>query len=831
MSGAGRDVWVIPLAAATEGDAGRKAAMLARMLAGGLPVPQGFCVTTGAFRRASGAAGHPPAVSAPPEMAEAVAAALEALGPGELAVRSSATVEDAIEASAAGLLHTSLRVQGVDAVLEAVRTCWESLAAPEAVAYMARRPQSAEPAMGVIVQRLVPAVAAGVAFTVHPLTGDRQHVVVHAVAGLADALVRGQAEPHVWVVPREGGPIAAHEPPPGTAGEPPAGAVTVSQVAALALRAEALLGSPADVEWAWDGQDVWLVQARPITALPALSCAATDREVHWTADNAQEAIPGVVTPFTESVLVVTLDEAIRSSTARMGGLSARECPPPPFIGVFDGRVYLSVTYAAAVGEALGLGADQMVGQLLGGRPPSGPPRLSLRLLRRLPLFAWCLLRLPRMAERAARHMRDLTAGCAALDLSTLGFAELLDLIEGLADRMHPVLDAVASAALAYGTAYGGLAQIVGRLPEDQRLAPTALLTGLGDFGDLAMADSTKSLAKAIRAEPMLSALVAEPVAAMVAAIRSQPPTSPARVALDGFLDRFGHMGDSPIEPACPRWREDPSSPVGAAMAMARQAPAGGAAGALPRDDRLRKARRDLAGLGVARGRLAVLSLDWMLGFARRVCQCRANVRTESVRAVDVWRRGALEAGRRLFVAGCLDEPTDVFLLRWSEIRAAVHGSERLGARETVRQRRRQLESWARMPAPRFVYQRGAHIRRVYETAQSGAQPLGGIGSSPGRVTGVARIARSLADATRLAPGEILVARTTDPSWTPYFAVCSALVTDIGSLLSHAAILAREMGLPAVVGTRVATQTIPDGTTITVDGDSGVVLLHVDPPAD
>ena len=255
---------------------GRKAASLARLAAAGLPVPPGVVLTTQVLRDAvaratvAGCGLDPATLAVPTDAADALAAAVRGWGDVPLAVRSSGTGEDGARASFAGLFETVLDVRGADRLAAAVLTCWRSAFAVRVASYAGAHPP---PGLAVLVQPMVPATSAGVAFTADPVTGARDRVLIDAVAGLGDRLVSGGVDPQRWTVPHAG--------PPTAVGDRTESALTPAQavrIAALARRVEALHGAAQDVEWALAGQDLVLLQARPVTTTPGVVPGRPDVE-------------------------------------------------------------------------------------------------------------------------------------------------------------------------------------------------------------------------------------------------------------------------------------------------------------------------------------------------------------------------------------------------------------------------------------------------------------------------------------------------------------------------------------------------------------------------
>ncbi|MEO6086066.1 MAG: PEP/pyruvate-binding domain-containing protein, partial [Umezawaea sp.] len=401
---------VLPLAdpAADLSTAGGKGESLAKLANAGLPVPPGFHVTTAAYRAfvahhdlAAKIDGAPhrevadlfAAHDLPPEVASGITAAYADLGEGPVAVRSSATAEDLPDASFAGQQDTFLDVSGTAAVLDAVRRCWASLWTERAVDYRARHGIAPDDvAIAVVVQRMVPASAAGVLFTADPVTGARDRLVVNAVRGLGEALVSGDADPQVLVL--EGREITERH------GEPVLDDGTALALGALGRRVEELYGHPVDVEWAVHDGEVFVLQARPITVAAHEEWnSSLDGDYLWTCANLGEAIPSVMTPATWSLVEVFMSETM--SVPRLG--------PHRIAGNIGGRFYLNLSVALGVSAALGIEdfVRKATEQAFGRLPDdvAVPP---------LPMSRWAVLRevLPTalaFLRRLRPYQRDLSA--------------------------------------------------------------------------------------------------------------------------------------------------------------------------------------------------------------------------------------------------------------------------------------------------------------------------------------------------------------------------------------------------------------------------------------
>ncbi|WP_447009130.1 PEP/pyruvate-binding domain-containing protein [Saccharothrix hoggarensis] len=771
---------------------GGKGASLARLAAAGLPVPDGFHVTTHAYRRfaadldariAEALRGEDPAAviaaefarrEVPADVAEAI---LAALPPGPVAVRSSATAEDLPGLSFAGQHDTFLDVARDD-VLDAVKRCWASLWTERAIAYRARNGIT-DVAAAVVVQRMAPADAAGVLFTANPVTGSRAETVVNAAPGLGEALVGGTVTPDEYVV-ADGAVVTR------------SGAllpdVTVLELADLGARVEDLHGTPVDVEWAVAGGRIALLQARPITALPDAAPEVWNDTLRgdylWTCANLREAVPSVMTPATWSFARALAQPPI-------GG--------HPTSGNIGGRFYLNLSVAFAVGRALGLeGFLRRTSEQYFGRIPPDvvvPPLPMSRLavlraaigalvpfLRQGREFRARIDGLLASAPDRARRLREaFRAASTPADLLALWRSDVDEVLRVDAR----VFDAGArTGSTAAARVCRRLVKLVG---EDDA---TALLTGAhGAAGELASLGPLLGLARLRRGE----------------------------ISREAYVEQYGHRFADEFEVSAPRPAEDPAWPGGLDVGvdpeelLARQAAVRDAAW-----DRLRAAHP---------GKVERLreQVDRVAALARE----RERARSEFARAFGVLRAFLVRAGE---VTGRGD---DLFFLPIEETLRVLAGDgtplSRVPARRAAYDRYRALPPYPTLIRGRFDPEAwAADPDRRLDVHDSSAAPPGddvsGFPGAAGVVEGLARVIEHVEDGAELRPGEVLVTTVTNIGWTPLFPRAVAVVTDVGAPLSHAAIVARELGIPAVVGCGNATTRLRTGDRVRVDGGRGTVTV-------
>ncbi|WP_433332826.1 PEP/pyruvate-binding domain-containing protein [Spirillospora sp. CA-294931] len=848
------DAWTLPLADAhaDPARAGGKGASLARLAAAGLPVPDGFHVTTDAYRRfverdglysrvmaavaevvpdlpgtAQAAASRIAELFArqdvPDEVAAAVRAAYAALGGDEpVAVRSSATAEDRPGISFAGQQDTFLGIDGGDALVDAVRRCWASLWTARAIAYRARNGvDHRDVALAVVVQRLVPAEAAGVLFTVAPTGGAADQIVINAAWGLGEAVVSGRVTPDAFVIEKGTGRLAGQrisaktvmtvpsghgtreEPVPDRLREAPV--LTTDQAVELARlgeRIERLYGRPMDVEWAHGGGRPYVLQARPITGLSPTATGDDAEEWNdslageylWTNGNLGEAVPDVMTPCTWSLMQIFMGET----------MPAASLPDHRAYGTIGGRFYMNLSVAATLASAFGTPSrigtlEQAFGKLPPGLEIPLVPVARWDVVRALgPVAARSLVRVRANQRRLPDFLASAPGRCDALRDRVAELSTPFEMIELWHEVLLPLLTEACHMLEAAGRLGGGA--LVTVRDDLERLVgesdANAMLSGLGDRDTaLASLGPMTGLARLARGE----------------------------IDRAAYIREWGHRGPHEFEVSTPRPAEDP------AWIDARAAALGGTerdAGDLLM--RQREAGRDAWRRFRARHPGKVAATRRRIGRWARAAHAREAARSEVVRVFWVIRAFVLRAGE---MTGRGD---DLFQLTIDEILGLLGTDERplrrIPARRRAYERYRELPAypalilgrfdpfaWAAEPGRRTDFYDGTG-RETTEVPDS----VSGFPGAAGIVEGTVRVLRSPEEGDRLEPGEILVTTVTNIGWTPLFPRAAAVVTDVGAPLSHAAIVARELGIPAVVGCGNATMRLRDGDRVRVDGARGTV---------
>ncbi|MDC3955033.1 PEP/pyruvate-binding domain-containing protein [Polyangium jinanense] len=865
--------------------AGGKAANLGEMLRAGVPVPPGFVLTTSAFRAAAEAANIGPklealasadpsdrdrlaelaaeiraalsSVTVPDAIAEACVRAYDVeLGGAAVAVRSSATAEDLPDASFAGQQDTYLGVLGKDALLDAVRRCWASLFTERAVVYRADRSiDPREVSLAVVVQRLVHARAAGVLFTANPVTGRRHEAVIDAAPGLGEAVVSGATNPDHLEVRVDTGEIVTRRlgdkrvviealPGGGTRHEQRADGsaeacisdTEARALAAMGARVEAHFGAPQDIEWAIDPEGkILLVQSRPITTLfPIPEGPWSSKEgprVYFSFNVAQ----GVFRPF--SPMGLQFWRAFSGNAARATGLwDGDPLDGAPFWAIGANRLFLDITGVLRnpLGRRVFLFASTRMEARTGAvvRTLLEDERLGLVhtpswKTARSVARALVSIGAPRMVLRGLVKPDAVSAKIAADADATIALGEVaegsppsayLDAVERMLRAPFFIFLNMPSVAVGFVA----LRVLRGLLGDDLDEAEVhTLLRSLPNNPTTEMDLELWALSRRVGADPASrSALREEAPLALAKRYADRSLPAVLQRELQAFLARWGARGVAEIDIGVPRWRDDPTHILGSVanyLSLGEDAAPPDVAFERGAREAERKAE-ELVSRARAKGVLRGEVVRFAASRVRRLMGVREAPKFGIVRIIAHARSLLLQAGRLLTQEGKLAAEDDVFFLDLRELRAVTGGTD---FRALVAERRRlNTQELGRKHVPRILLSDGTEPETIAAAASSEGG-LSGTPASAGRVTGKARVVLDPVGA-KIEPGEILVAPSTDPGWTPLFLTAGGLVMEMGGSMSHGAVVAREYGIPAVVGVAGATARITTGQMITVDGGAGQV---------
>ncbi|MEN3534344.1 rifamycin-inactivating phosphotransferase [Microbispora sp. ZYX-F-249] len=838
----------------------------------GIRVPDGFCVTTDAFRRVVAEAPSIDAqldllsrvepddrttirtlsadirrtvegVAVPGDLVAAISDSLARLGEdASYAVRSSATAEDLPTASFAGQQDSYLNIVGLDAILRHVRRCWASLFTERAVTYRRRNGfDHRKIRMAVVVQRMVFPDAAGILFTADPVTSNRKIATVEAGWGLGEALVSGLVAGDVYTVrddqvvttavatkPRfveasPGGGTREVPVEPRRRTRPALTDVQVVRLVRLGRRIEAHFGRPQDIEWCLAGDEFHIVQSRPITTLfPLPTTDDQDNHVYVSVGH-QQMMTDAMKPLGLSVWQLTTPRPMHEAGGRLfvdvAPVLATPAGRARLLGTFgrsDPLIRDALQTVVDRGDFLRSLPDDATGAAPAGAAPAGAapapietdPALVTKLIRRTEASVAAL----------RREIRDLS-GPALLDFILADIAELKRIL------FDPQSSQMIMAGMeAAWWLNDHLEKWLGEKNAADVLTQSVPHNVTSEMG-LALLD----VADAIRPHTDVVAFLQRVVDegrdgdGFLDELAGLPGGREARDAIRSYLDTYGMRCAGEIDITRTRWSEQPATLVPAILGNIRNFEPG--AGRRRFEQGLRESRRKEQDLltrlrALPDGEQKAEETKRMIDRVRTFAGYREYPKYGMVSRYFAYKQALLREADRLVRAGILRETDDIFFLRFEELHEVVRTG--VADAELILRRREAFRSYEALTPPRVLTSDGEVITARYRgDVPPGA--LAGLPVSAGTVEGRARVVMDIARA-ELAAGDILVTAYTDPSWTPLFVTVAGLVTEVGGLMTHGAVIAREYGLPAVVGVEQATRLIRDGQRIRVHGTDGYVEI-------
>jgi pyruvate,water dikinase len=871
--------------------AGGKGANLGRLLEAGFSVPGGFIITTRAYHAyvssnnledwiletARSARPDDPATLdeasrairarfdegvMPPMLADAIGHAYASIGRPHVAVRSSATTEDLPEASFAGQQETFLNVTGNGALLEAVVRCWSSLWTARAIAYRTRNQIEHHGAvLAVVVQEMVASETAGVLFTANPLTGKRTETVIDATFGLGEALVSGQVEPDHYVVnptdgrilsktlgakavairaKPDGGTVTRTE---GAAGRQALPDGAIIELSSLGQRVARLFGVPQDIEWAWAGGKIFLLQSRPITSLfPVPDGMVPEPLQVLVSFGASQGMLDPMTPLGRDVL-----RRIPVNVAKLIGQDAT-LVLQRFFAVSGERLFINVTGALRQHHSRNLiraalkmiepGSGQALEQLLVD-PALAPARTRIKLrtvARLVPLLVRIIgnigYNLVWPAAGRERTQRRIEAVVKLFQVKSAAAATLADrvalceaVVGGWVRRVLPVLMPGPIAGLG---ALRLLHYLAAELPHAEQ-AVLKTTRGLPHNVTTEMDLALWRTAGVIRADTAAAAHFRQADVATLATetLTGQLPAA-AQAAILDFLRRYGMRGVAEIDLGRPRWREGPTPLIQVLQSYLRIVDPDHAPDVVF-ERAAASSEVTIATLVKAVGRirhgwLKSRVLRWAAHRMRALAGLRESPKFTFIRLLGILRESLLAGARELVAAGVLTRPDDIFFLRLEEVQTLATGERRDWRTLIAERRAAYAREKRRRQVPRLLLSDGrAFFDGVAKPGDEAGATIAGSPVSPGVAEGIVHVVLD-PHGTQLAPGEILVCRGTDPAWTPLFLAAAGLVMEVGGLMTHGSVVAREYGIPAVVGVHQATLRLKTGQRVRVDGTRGRITI-------
>ncbi|MBB5084726.1 rifamycin-inactivating phosphotransferase [Nonomuraea endophytica] len=818
----------------------------------GVRVPAGFAVTTAAFRRIMA---DTPSIAerldrlsrlnpddreairtlsaeirqtiegmaVPDDLAAAITGALARLGEqAACAVRSSATAEDMPTASFAGQQDTYLNVVGQAAILRHVSMCWASLFTERAVIYRLRNGIDHRTVhMAVVVQRMVFSDASGILFTADPVTGNRKVATVDAGFGLGEALVSGLVNPDVFKV-RDGEIIARtiaakqlalHALPSGGTEEvaidpqrqerPALTDAQVVRLVRLGRRIEAHFGRPQDIEWCLADDDFQIVQSRPITTLFPIPAADDDENHVYLSVGHQQMMTDPMKPLGLSMWQLTALAPMLEAGGRLFVDSTRHMRRPGFLEMVGRSDPLTRDALETV-----LDRDDFVPALPDAAPGGPPGGGAPAPIATDPAIVTELIERSEAAIDALRR-----------DIRTKSGPELFDfLLEAFQEHKRALSDPASMQAIMAGMdATWWLNDQLQEWLGEKNAADTLTLSAPGNITSemgLALLD----VADVIRAHPEVVAYLQDVRDdGFLDELPKFAGGSDARDAIEGYLHRYGMRCVGEIDITRPRWSESPATLVPAILDNVRNFEPGAAKLRFEqgRQKAEKKAQEVLERLrALPDGERKADETKRMIDRVRTFIGYREYPKYGIVSRYFIYKQALLKEAERLGLA-------DIFYLTFQELHDVIR-TNRVDS-ELIQQRKDAFRSYHALTPPRVLTSDGESVTGSYRRDDVPAGALIGLPVSAGTVEGRARVILDMAQAD-LEPGDILVTAHTDPSWTPLFVAISGLVTEVGGLMTHGAVIAREYGLPAVVSVVDATRLIADGQRIRVHGSDGYVEI-------
>lgn len=806
----------------------------------GIRVPAGFCVTTEAFQRVMA---EVPSlderldrlsqlspddratiegvsadirkaiegVTVPDDLAAAITGALARLGEEvAYAVRSSATAEDLPTASFAGQQDTYLNVVGPAAILQHVSRCWASLFTERAVIYRLRNGfDHRKVRMAVVVQQMVSPHAAGILFTADPVSGNRKVTSIEAVFGLGEALVSGMVNADVYEV-RSGEVVTKTL----ATAQPALTDTQATRLAQLGRRIEAHFGRPQDIEWCLADGDFHIVQSRPITTLFPIPAATDGENRVYLSVGHQQMMTDAMKPLGLSLFQLTAMAPMLEAGGRLFvDITARLASPSTRGALLDmmGKTHPLIRDAVESilerGNFIRLLADEAPGPMPTGAaaaPIATDPAIVAELIER-----------SQTSLAALKNEIRAKSGAALFEFLLADIQELKRLL----------VDPQSFKVIMAGTEATWWLNDHLQTWLGEKNASAVLSQSVPDNVTSEMGLSLLDVADAIRPHTEVVAFLQNVEDDdFLDGMTSLPGGRQARDAIVAYLEKYGMRCPGEIDITKPRFRERPTALVPIILGNIENFEPG--AGKRRFEQGLEEARRKEQELlerlrTLPEGEERADETKRMIDRVRTFAGYREYPKYGIVSRYDVYKRALMEEAERLVQSGILREKEDTFYLTFQELHEVVrtHEVDEL----LIRRRKDEFKTNQSLTPPRVLTSDGEIVAGSYRRDDIPAGALIGQAVSAGTVEGRARVILDMAKA-KLEPGDILVTAYTDPSWTPLFVAIEGLVTEVGGLMTHGAVIAREYGLPAVVAVENATRLIRDGQRIRVHGSEGYIEI-------
>ena len=822
---------------------GGKALNISQISRKGFVVPEGFCITTRAydyFMKFNSISEEDTEIYErirkgviPPVLAETICNAYYTyLNSGPCAVRSSSPLEDMKSASFAGQYNSFLNIKGDDALLNAVKECWASLWNKSVTEYRKKMGIGNENIkMAVLVQEMVPAEASGVMFT-----GDQ--TTVEAVWGLGDILVRGKAIPDRYVIEREGlvikekgisqkeimsqisetGVMEVKNVPEHLKNAPVLDDDCLKELCNLGEKVEELFDCPQDIEWALFNGKMILLQSRPISV--------KQEPTVWTRANATDNLPGYVTYLTR-IPENKPDDIVLGLRPLLNHFGVKDIPDDiKFREYIYGHGYLNMTAVhKTLGGIPGL-SPEVLDQSLGhaSEEEASGPKLGFSTMMKLLPGTFRVIRfflnLPQRSEEVIPQSMELIGAIEHKNLQEMNAEELEQLAWEMYERNSQVFQVHSVTALAVFSLFGILQKLLARIGEEG--TENLLTVGLEGMSSSQLGVKMWQIAQSAAESPRVSELILSQGEDVLEELEQIPEGRVFLTHLDAFMDEYGDRCSQEMELSVPRWKEDPdfvlsmvahylNSDVNPVETMEEQ-----------KRMRIEATERILRTIS---NPLERVLFEKILDKTQQYIVVRENLKTTWMKGLSTMRALYVAIAEDLVRKGIIQNTDEIFYLKVTEVSDIIAGNLKKGQFEDrIEERKKEKEECGDLEVPEVVIGRPPPIEEL-EFIVEPREQLEGTGCSYGVVTGKARVIPDPRDCSGFKEGEILVALITDPGWSPLFVTAGGLVMESGGTLSHGVIIAREYGIPAVVGVKNATRIIKTGDTITVDGNKGMVYIR------
>lgn len=787
----------------------------------------------------------------PVEVAEAIEEALKTLELSDkpLVVRSSASLEDSKTASFAGIHDSFLNFKSLNTVLDCVKKCYASLWSERAVAYRLKMASNEPVKQAVVIMELINAKASGVAFTCHPLTGRPDLIVINANFGLGEAVVSGAIEPDQYELttkelvpaleqkrigkkegkslPAESGGIEFVE----SSETVPEQVLSDEDIVKLGLIVQRVydgLGEGSehqDIEWVFDGDDFQLVQARPVTKrLRYTYDAIKNQSDIWSNSNIKDAMPMVQTQYGWQFLKLISEETLNTPIKVTGYPLLKGLE---FTRLFKGRGYFNLSLMQWIFfDGLGITPKDFNDMSGGHQPEITVPPVKVKekvgkLIRTLKMVK-AMNKAQKGAPQAFQRAVQYTEEFLEKELSTLSDRELIQEFATTIEESMAYTRTFALGTNASGFTYYSLSKILEKVfPQQGTAIANRLMMGQGNITSAEHGYRLVELADQAKKDPEAMNFFNYTPFDPLEWKEKLSPESSFRKAFADFLKEFGHRSVYEGDISNPRWKEDPSYLLLHIRSI------------INFSDYTQLKTRQFEISQKAWQEIMVKVPFYLRGIIKyyvkkavKDSEFREAAKSHLVRFAATARSLALEIERRLTNKGILQQKGDIFHCSWAEMISILRGDwDGRNLCRMVEKRKQDMEDYKMLAAPDNIID-GVSQKVKEQVSDQSREFLRGLGVATGKAEGVVRVIQHPDEGYTLKPGEILVAPSTDPAWTPLFLKASGIIMETGGFLSHGAIVAREYGIPAVVNVSGVLSILKDGDYVIVDGDEGKVYLHI-----